>query len=281
VDYLKERLPDSNAFVKICNKEPKSPKDIGKLLIPSYLLCLYFGFTKSNFFKDILLSDFVEQRVYSKTPLYAMDIGLAGTCLEKEIVVPSIFMDNVLADPQIKSSFLVALVGGPGTYCGLHTDTCNIHSYIWLLSGSKLYYLFPPESHADDVFGYRNHFPAIIEKELKEKIERLGGMVIALHEGDIVFIPAGWWHAATNITDTIAWGDSIINFSNIKAVLSCYRERPEEFKRTCLNMKDLLDLMVKRATTIEEIAILLGLLQPNEFPQVKQNLQKKMKAFLK
>jgi hypothetical protein len=219
--------------------------------------------------------------MYSTTPLYGMDIGLDKTSLEKEITIPALFMDNAFADSRIISSFLVAFVGGPGTYCGLHTDTCNIHSYIWLLSGTKLYYLFPPESHPDQVFGHGKHFPTIIEKELKNQMERIGGMVLIVSEGDIIFIPAGWWHAATNITDTIAWGNSIINFSNIKAVLSCYRERPEEFERVYLDIKVLLEVMVERATTYETVATLLSSLQSGEFPFIWQTLQQKMGNLIK
>jgi hypothetical protein len=210
-----------------------------------------------------------------------MDIELEGTCLEKEITIPALFMDNALADSRITSSFLVAFVGGPGTYCGLHIDTCNIHSYIWLLSGTKLYYLFPPESHPDQVFGHGNYFPAIIEKELKEKIEEIGGMVLIVYEGDIIFIPAGWWHATTNVTDTIAWGNSIINFSNIKDVLSCYRERPEEFEQVYLDIRMLLEVMVEKATTYETVATLLGSLKPGEFPFIWQILQEKMGSLIK
>ena len=130
------------------------------------------------------------------------------------------------------------------------------------------------------MFGLGKHFPAIIEKELKEKIEELGGMVLELHEGDIVFIPAGWWHAATNVTNTIAWGDSIINFSNIKDVLSCYKERPEEFQRIQLNVKQLLQVMKNKATTLKTISTLLKL-NLAKFSAIKKALQKKMKKLLK
>lgn len=210
-----------------------------------------------------------------------MDIGLAKTCLETEITVPPLFMDNALTDPRIDISFLVALIGGPGTYCGLHTDTCNIHSYIWLLSGKKVYYLFPPESNPNQVFGHGESLPLIIEKEMKEQIEALGGMALIVNQGDIIFIPAGWWHAATNVTDTIAWGDSIINFSNIKAVLSCYRERPGEFVGVHLDMKTLLEVMVEKANTYETIATLLSSLKPGEFPSIKETLHTKMMSVMK
>jgi hypothetical protein len=46
VDYLKEKLPDSKAFVKICNKEPNSLEDAGKLLLVAF--ALPFSFCKSN-----------------------------------------------------------------------------------------------------------------------------------------------------------------------------------------------------------------------------------------
>jgi ribosomal protein L16 Arg81 hydroxylase len=114
-------------------------------------------------------------------------------------------------------------------------------------------------------------------------MDQLGGIVLEVHGGDIVFIPAGWWHAATNITDTIAWGDCVINFSNIKAVMSCYRERQEEFEKVCLDIKQLLEVMAEKATTYETIATLLSSLELDldEFASIKKTLQRNMRSLMR
>ena len=76
---------------------------------------------------------------------------------------------------------------------------------IALVKGKKLYFLFPPNSQADQVFGPNFHFPAHPKDvNILRDIDRAGGVVLEVTEGDTVFIPAGWWHTVLNITDTIA-----------------------------------------------------------------------------
>jgi hypothetical protein len=89
----------------------------------------------------------------------------------------------------------VLLVGSPSSFVGLHKDICGIHSWITLGKGKKLYFLFPPESNAETLFGQEFHFSAALKsesKEMREKIRLAKGMVLYLDEGKTIFIPSGW-----------------------------------------------------------------------------------------
>lgn len=131
-----------------------------------------------------------------------------------------------------------------------------------MVKGKKLYFLFPPESNAGDVFGLGFHFPAALYNDLLvEKIKQTNGLVVQVQEGETIFIPSGWWHAALNLTDTIAWGDAVINITNINRVGSSYVLDPKPFQDIGLDMEKLLEFGVCQAFTLDHVAILYNTLQ--------------------
>jgi len=266
LEYLEKNLGNQTAYVKYC-------KSSG---------------TKQIIDFPVEMSQFLKQRQDSSVPLYAMDILLEGTPLEKDITFPKFFHDNMLKIVHQDASFLVLFMGGPSTFCGLHQDTCGIHSYIHLLSGTKLYYLFPPEARVEEEFGVGYHFPAAIKNDLKERIEKLNGMVLLLHETEMIFIPALWWHAATNVSNTVAWGNSVINYSNIQQVVEIFLQKPHEFMDMSLDFEQLISTMVSLANSLEHtvdmmhaLDLLLQKQTAHKWEQLKINLQNELKKKLK
>jgi hypothetical protein len=105
-----------------------------------------------------------------------------------------------------------------------------IHSYGYYLE--QRYTIYSPERPVLYTFKYSQRFPAVPTPELEIQIQNLSGLRIQIKAGEITFIPSGWWHAATNISETVAWGNSIINFSNINKVILAHFDRSSEFKDT-------------------------------------------------
>jgi len=196
LDSLSHSLDNIPVFMKICKPGAKIFQDV-ETTFPQYL----------------------QERKQSVDPVYAMDIVVEGIPLEDHLHTSILFKDNWL-DAMSKTSFRVMFVGGPSTCCGLHVDTCGIHSYIILLQGVKLYYLFPPEAEEQVLnhFVHGQRFPVQLTPTLCSQFLDAKGLVIKFCAGEGIFIPAGWWHAATNVTDTIAWRDSLVNASNISVV---------------------------------------------------------------
>lgn len=213
--------------------------------------------------------NFFQLRKKHLYPLYGMDIPLYQTSLLNDVKIPHFFTKNWLQEVLAQSTFLVLLVGGPSTFVGLHQDICGVHAWIQLVKGKKIYFLFPPESNAGEVFGLGFHFPASLKNQvISDKIRQCNGLVVLLQEGETIFIPSGWWHAVLNLTDTIACGDAVINITNIKAVITSYLLDKKPFNDIGLNMETLLEYGISESITLDDVIMLyntLLLFPPSEW----------------
>jgi ribosomal protein L16 Arg81 hydroxylase len=102
--------------------------------------------------------------------------------------------------------------------------------------------------------------PLQIRDNWEVTFKKYNGMALVLEANEIIFIPFGWWHHAINLSDTLAWRDSLINFSNIKQVILRFNENEEEFVSNGIDLKTLLNHMVNEAQSAEEIGCIFDAL---------------------
>ena len=57
---------------------------------------------------------------------------------------------------------------------------------------------------------------------------------VTQHAGDLVFVPAGWWHLVLNLTDTLAVTQNYVNHVNLVRVLKFLRDKPDQISGTNL-----------------------------------------------
>lgn len=117
--------------------------------------------------------------------------------------------------------YLKLLVGGVGSkFPVMHFDGDNAHAAITQIYGEKEFVVFSPEdtqylypkkfvphhSMVDDpVMQDRERFPLLAQATLHRTV---------LGPGDMIFVPARWWHAARAITTSISTCTNMLDGSN-------------------------------------------------------------------
>ncbi len=121
-------------------------------------------------------------------------------------------------------------IGRKASRTGFHQDYPTVLTLLQIAVGTKLLLLFPPHTKIlpedESLFGPWSFFSA---KQLRlgtiaSKINAYNGCVALLNPGDTLVIPPDWWHAAVNLTDSIAISKGMLNGMNIQMAF-------EEWKR--------------------------------------------------
>ncbi|HEX4508440.1 MAG TPA: cupin-like domain-containing protein [Burkholderiaceae bacterium] len=117
--------------------------------------------------------------------------------------------------------YLKLLVGGVGSkFPVMHFDGENAHAAITQIYGDKEFVVFSPEDSAyvypkkfvpnhsmvdDPVLQDRTRFPLLAKATLYRTV---------LGPGDMIFVPARWWHAARALTTSISVCTNMLDGSN-------------------------------------------------------------------
>ncbi|WP_458071072.1 cupin-like domain-containing protein [Rhodanobacter sp. BL-MT-08] len=119
--------------------------------------------------------------------------------------------------------YLKLLIGGTGGHFPvLHYDGENAHAAITEIYGDKEFILYSP---ADASFLYpkqdmpnQSRIPDLQRPDLEEfpLFARATQHHTVLHPGDMVFVPARWWHAARVLTPSISICQNMYDASNWK-----------------------------------------------------------------
>jgi histone arginine demethylase JMJD6 len=136
-------------------------------------------------------------------------------------------------------------IGGAGaTFPTLHYDNLHTHAFLMQLYGSKEYVFYPPDQGPwlyprQGIETNRSSVEDIEHPDL-DRFPLFGRAVAArcvLRAGEMLFVPAGWWHTARILEPAITVSANTVNASNWKAFLGDYdvwasRHRPR--KRTAV-----------------------------------------------
>jgi len=109
-------------------------------------------------------------------------------------------------------------IGGTGgKFPVLHWDTWHIHTFLAQIHGVKEYTLFAPQ---DSEYLYPNYNTTTVgdienvdlqKFPLFAKATRIN---LELNAGEILFVPAGWWHTTRILTPSITLSMARVNQSN-------------------------------------------------------------------
>lgn len=109
---------------------------------------------------------------------------------------------------------LELFVGGPGSqFPYVHYDDPVMHTWSLLLEGTKEWTLFAPEDgkflYPKAEFPFHSHITDPDTVDLERFPDYAGATPIKIVQkpGELLFVPAGWWHTAKNIEAslTVAW----------------------------------------------------------------------------
>lgn len=168
--------------------------------------------------------------------LYIFDPDFGERELAKQLLedykILDIFQDNVFAEkiPDVdeRPPYRWVLIGTTGSGGGLHIDPLGTSAWNALFHGKKLWFLFPPGTPVSQNENNQG------EKWLKyeyPKIKHYKHIKLVQNPGEIIFVPAGWWHIAINVGVTFAVTQNYLHPHNIDFGLREVRKhRPDLVK---------------------------------------------------
>lgn len=130
-------------------------------------------------------------------------------------------------------------IGGAGAaFPTLHYDNLHTHAYLMQLAGTKEYVFYSPDQtrwlYPRSGIETNRSSIADIEHPDLERFPMFRRAVAArcrLHAGEMLFVPAGWWHTARIVEPSITVSANTLNAANWKAFIDDYdvwasRHRP-------------------------------------------------------
>lgn len=157
---------------------------------------------------------------------------------------PDLF--DVLGEHRPNHRWLI--VGPSGSGSTFHADPNGTSAWNAVIRGRKYWLMFPPPAN-----GKRPEIPGIhISEDLSEVTaplslseylltfhsfarNTLGCIEAVCKEGEVLYVPAGWYHMVVNLDHGIAVTQNFVSEANIAGVLRFLRDRPDQvsgFKRT-------------------------------------------------
>jgi hypothetical protein len=117
-----------------------------------------------------------------------------------------------------KLPYAFVLIGPAGAVYNLHVDFYGSHAWIAQFVGRKRFVLYPPSEGANLCNGRVDPDAPDYQKFPNFRNAR-GRMEATLEPGQIVFIPAGWWHQVTSLDDSLSLVSNLVNGSNVGRAL--------------------------------------------------------------
>lgn len=176
--------------------------------------------------------------------------------------------------------YLKLLIGGVGSkFPVMHFDGENAHAAITEIYGDKEFVMYAPE---DGQYLYpKKFFPnhSMVDDPVMQDLARYPLLAKAtqyrttLKPGDMIFVPAKWWHAAralttsisvcTNMLDGSNWGDYVEEVAGDEAKKA---PRKASFMRAYLKFAgvvlDTMEQLQHRSPRLARLMVLPGLLAP-------------------
>eukprot|EP00439_Symbiodinium_sp_Y106_P039914 s3123_g4.t2 len=206
--------------------------------------------------------------------LYLKDWHLVNACRSLGLQVPyeapsylaapvhdwlNLYMDKATG----KDDYRFAYVGVGGTRTPLHHDVLFSHSWSANICGRKHWIFYPPEvSHKLlDSLGntaesaqpqrrtsdWQQYFPGL-QEAWERRLEAFQ------EEGELMFVPSGWYHEVENLTMTISINHNWLNASNAPQVWHFLRS---EWQSVREKIGDLQDTFDSEADFLEQCQVLM------------------------
>jgi hypothetical protein len=175
--------------------------------------------------------------------LFERDFCALAPALAGDVAPPPPAVGEDLAallPPAARPDSRWIIAGGKKSGSTFHKDPNASSAWNALIYGEKAWVMYPPHATPPGVLvsgdgtevatplsvmeWYLDHFPGHAARA------RAGGPDAPLcgiqRPGDVVFIPAGWWHQVLNVEDSLAVTSNFVCEDNVAGVLALMRDDP-------------------------------------------------------
>lgn len=225
---------------------------------------------------NVSLKDYVQ---YSRcqmdeSPLYLFDNKFAQSGLGNDYSVPEYFFDDLFKILDKRPDYRWLIIGPERSGSTFHKDPNATSAWNAVIKGKKKWIMYPPsrvppgvftnaeESHVTSPISvaewFINHYHA----------DDFDGLECTVSAGEMIFIPAGWWHLVINLEESIAITQNFVNKENLAQVLTFLAEKPDQVSGYVGNL--LADFTSKLAESDIEIPIREKKKQKVDFSSSKQ-----------
>jgi histone arginine demethylase JMJD6 len=155
------------------------------------------------------------------------DADSESSAMANDFQAPAIFCDDVFAclPSRYRPDYRWLLVGHAGSGSKLHIDPIYTCAWNALIHGRKTWFIAPSSTHTEHAdFQTRAH-----ELTADHAAEKWLGQYYCFDQlpGEIVYIPAGWWHAVRNSTLSVAVTQNFLPTSQVPGDLSLILDQLE------------------------------------------------------
>ena len=180
-----------------------------------------------------------------ESPLYLFDRSFCekmDLCISKQqknhsYWIPQCFGEDlftVLGDQRPDNQWLI--IGPARSGSTYHKDPNQTSAWNAVIRGSKYWIMFPPSTSPPGVYMSEDQSevtsPLSIAEWLlgfhEEARKTPGCMEAVCKEGEVLHVPAGWWHLVVNLEESIAITQNFVPRSHLRGVLSFLRDRSDQ-----------------------------------------------------
>ncbi|XP_047341595.1 2-oxoglutarate and iron-dependent oxygenase JMJD4 [Impatiens glandulifera] len=148
-------------------------------------------------------------------------------------------------DEIVCSDYRFVYMGAKGTWTPLHADVFRSYSWSANVCGKKLWYLLPPsQSHLVFDRNMKTSVYDILEETDQVKFPGFKEAIwleCTQAQGEIIFVPSGWYHQVHNLEDTISINHNWFNAYNLCWVWDLLLRDYKEAKEYIEDIKDICD----------------------------------------
>lgn len=176
-------------------------------------------------------------------PLYLFDSDFARKqpALGDDYETPHFFAEDLFQHMgrDMRPNYRWLIVGPRNSGSSFHKDPNATSAWNACVRGSKRWIMFPPDSPPPGVHPTADESDvtaplSVLEwyvnfYESSREVGKVAGAVEAtVQEGEIIFVPSGWWHAVINLEFSVAVTQNYVSRANFARVAQWLATKPEQ-----------------------------------------------------
>lgn len=176
-------------------------------------------------------------------PLYLFDHDFARKvpALASDYDIPEYFSEDLLQylGEEKRPHYRWLILGPKHSGSSFHKDPNATSAWNACVRGSKKWILFPPDSPPPGVHPTEDGSDVTAPLSVLEwylnfydiargEGARVGAVECIVREGELVFVPSGWWHCVINLEWSAAVTQNYVSSVNFRSVARWLQARPEQ-----------------------------------------------------